>query len=85
MKQCKTCGEVYETIKTCPCPKRGGARAGSGRKSRPDPKSKGIWCGQIRDEQRDFIIKWLSPEDRYIALITAAKKAEIQTSKTLDS
>jgi len=33
MKQCKTCGEVYETKKTCPCPKHGGARAGSGKKT----------------------------------------------------
>jgi hypothetical protein len=32
MKQCPTCGEVYEEIKTCPCPPRGGARAGAGKK-----------------------------------------------------
>jgi hypothetical protein len=75
MKQCSTCGEVYETIKTCPCPKRGGARAGAGRKSRPSAKSKGIWCGQITDEQRDFIMQWLSPEDRYSVLMAAANKA----------
>ncbi len=54
---------------------RGGTRKGAGRKSRPAPKSKGIWCGQITDEQRDFIIQWLSPEDRYGVLMAAANKA----------
>jgi hypothetical protein len=53
----------------------GGKREGAGRKSRPAPKSKGIWCGQITDEQRDFIMQWLSPEDRYAVLIAAANKA----------
>lgn len=32
MKQCPTCGEVYEETKTCPCPVRGGARVGAGKK-----------------------------------------------------
>jgi len=54
---------------------RGGAREGAGRKSRPSAKSKGIWCGQITDEQRDFIMQWLSPEDRYGVLMAAANKA----------
>ena len=53
----------------------GGKREGAGRKSRPAPKSKGIWCGQITDEQRDFIMQWLSPEDRYSVLMAAANKA----------
>jgi hypothetical protein len=55
--------------------KHGGAREGAGRKARPAPKSKGIWCGQITDEQRDFIMQWLSPEDRYSVLMAAANKA----------
>ncbi len=54
---------------------RGGAREGAGRKSRPTPKSKGVWLGQITDEQRSFIMQWLSPEDRYAVLIAAANKA----------
>jgi hypothetical protein len=53
---------------------KGGARKGAGRKARPTSKAKGIWLGQITDEQRDFIIKRLSPEDRYGALWAAAKK-----------
>ena len=54
---------------------RGGAREGAGRKSRPAPKSKGVWLGQITDEQRSFIMQWLSPEDRYAVLVAAANKA----------
>jgi hypothetical protein len=54
---------------------KGGARKGAGRKSRPAPKSKCIWCGQITDEQRDFIIQWLSPDERFGALWAAANKA----------
>lgn len=54
---------------------RGGVRLGAGRKARPYPKSKGIWCGQITDEQRDIIIQYLSPEERFRILITAANKA----------
>lgn len=54
---------------------RGGARKGAGRKSRPAPKSKGIWCGQITDEQRDFIMQWLSPDERFSVLMAAANTA----------
>lgn len=54
---------------------RGGWREGAGRKSRPAPKSKGIWCGQITDEQRDFIMQWLSPDERFRVLMAAANKA----------
>jgi hypothetical protein len=54
---------------------KGGARKGAGRKARPTSKAKGIWCGQITDEQRDFIMQWLSPEDRYGVLMAAANKA----------
>ena len=53
----------------------GGARKGAGRKARPTSKAKGIWCGQITDEQRDFIIQWLSPDERFSALWAAANKA----------
>lgn len=75
MKQCPTCSEVYKDTKTCPCPSHGGARGGAGRKQRLDPKSKPIWCGQIPQEDRAFIVKWLSPEDRYQVLMTAANNA----------
>ena len=54
---------------------KGGARIGAGRKARPTSKAKGIWCGQITDEQRDFIIQWLSPDERFGALWAAANKA----------
>ena len=53
----------------------GGARKGAGRKARSTSKAKGIWCGQITDEQRDFIMQWLSPKDRYSVLVAAANKA----------
>ena len=62
---------------------RGGAREGAGRKSRPAPKSKGIWLGQITDEQRDFIMQWLSPEDRYGVLMAAANKACTRRAKVV--
>ena len=54
---------------------RGGAREGAGRKARPTSKAKCIWLGQITDEQRDFIIQWLSPDERFGALWAAANKA----------
>lgn len=54
---------------------KGGARIGAGRKARPAPKSKGIWCGQITDKQRDFIMQWLSPNERFGVLMAAANKA----------
>jgi hypothetical protein len=53
----------------------GGKRDGAGRKARPTSKAKGIWCSQITNEQRDFIMKWLSPEDRYGVLMVAANTA----------
>lgn len=54
---------------------KGGARIGAGRKARPTLKAKSIWCGQITDEQRDFIIQWLSPDERFSVLWTAANIA----------
>jgi len=54
---------------------RGGKREGAGRKLRPAKKSKGIWCGQITDEQRDFIMQCLSPDERFSVLMAAANKA----------
>jgi hypothetical protein len=56
-------------------PSHGGSRSGAGRKARPSPKSKGIWCGQISQEDRDFIIQHLTPEERYQVLMAAANKA----------
>jgi hypothetical protein len=54
---------------------KGGARKGAGRKARPTLKAKGIWCSQITDEQRDFIMQWLSPDERFSVLMAAANKA----------
>jgi hypothetical protein len=52
--------------------KHGGERQGAGRKPRPTPKSKSIWCGQITEDQRDFIIQSLTPEERFQILLMAA-------------
>lgn len=57
----------------------GGWRSGAGRKARPSPKSKSIWCGQISQEDRDFIIQHLTPEDRYQVLMAAANTASSRT------
>jgi hypothetical protein len=54
---------------------RGGNREGAGRKSRPSPKALGIWCGQISQEQRDFIMRWLTPDERFGVLWAAANTA----------
>jgi len=54
---------------------RGGKREGAGRKVRSEPKSKGVWLGQITDEQRDFIMQWLSPDERFRVLMAAANTA----------
>lgn len=51
---------------------RGGNREGAGRKSRPHPKALSVWCGQITQEQRDLILRWLSPDERFQVLWAAA-------------
>ena len=53
----------------------GGLREGAGRKPRPNQKSKGIWCGQISQEDRDFIIQHLTPDERFQVLMVAANNA----------
>jgi hypothetical protein len=53
----------------------GGWRPGAGRKARPSPKSKPIWCGQISKEDRTFIMQWLSPDERFQVLMAAANTA----------
>ena len=53
----------------------GGSRNGAGRKARPTPKSKPLWCGQISDEDRKFILDNLTPDERYQVLMAAANKA----------
>lgn len=50
----------------------GGSRKGAGRKTRLTPKSKPIWCGQISESDRDFIVRWLSPDERFSVLMAAA-------------
>ena len=56
-------------------PSHGGSRVGAGRKARTTQKSKGIWCGQISDEDRSHIIKHLTPEERFQVLMAAANTA----------
>jgi len=60
---------------------RGGARKGAGRKARPTSKAKGIWLGQITNEQRDFIVQSLSPAERFNVLMEAANKACTRRAK----
>ena len=55
--------------------KHGGSRIGAGRKARTEPKAGLIWCGQISQEDRAFIIQHLSPNDRYQVLMAAANTA----------
>lgn len=61
----------------------GGSRKGAGRKARPSPKSKPIWCGQISDEDRKFIVDNLSPDERYQVLMAAANKASTRRGGTV--
>lgn len=60
----------------------GGVRKGAGRKARPTPKAKGIWCGQITDEQREFIMQSLSPDERFSVLWAAANNASTRRGGT---
>ena len=53
----------------------GGKREGAGRKPRPSQKAKCIWCGQITQEDRAFIIRHLTPVDRHLILMAAANTA----------
>ena len=56
---------------------RGGSRKGSGRKRRPEPKAKPIWCSQgLTPEIRAYIMKHLSPNERLEILLDAAHKSE---------
>jgi len=61
--------------------KHGGKRQGAGRKSRPTRKSRPIWCGQVSEEDRTFIINRLSPEERFSALMTAANSGSTRPGK----
>jgi len=45
-----------------------------GRKPRDEPKSYPIWCGQISQEQRQLILDTLDAEERYLALLDAARR-----------
>lgn len=61
---------------TEPEPTWGGRRPGSGRPLRKVKKCTPIWCGQMSPERRAYILRWLSPARREIALLVAAQKAE---------
>jgi len=52
---------------------RGGAREGAGRKPRPTPKAYPIWCGQMAPEDRALILERLTPDERFDALMDAAR------------
>ena len=62
---------------------KGGARKGAGRKARPTSKAKGIWCGQIAEKQREFIMQWLSPDERFQVLMAAANTASTRRGGTV--
>jgi len=51
----------------------GGSRPGSGRHPRQEPKALPIWCGQMSEQDRQFILDKLTPEERCAALMEAAK------------
>ena len=59
-----------------PNSKHGGHRKGAGRKARSEPKAKPIWCGQISQEDREFIMNMLTPDERFRKLMTAALAAK---------
>lgn len=59
----------------------GGFRKGAGRKARPTSKATPIWCGQISKEDKAFIVKHLSPEERYQVLMAAANKASTRQGR----
>lgn len=52
----------------------GGPRPGSGRPERDEPKAAPIWIGQISEEDREFILENLTPDERFAALKLAAIK-----------
>ena len=54
--------------------KRFGPRLGS--PPRDEPKSRPIWCGQIDEETRQWLMDVLSPEERFAALHLAALAKE---------
>ena len=56
---------------------RGGAREGAGRPPREEPKSYPIWVGQISEDDRQFIISTLEPQERFAALMEAAREREM--------
>lgn len=64
-------------------PSHGGSRVGAGRKARATPKSKSIWCGQMSEERRNFVLHWLSPSDRFFVLLAAANNASSRTVGTV--
>jgi len=51
----------------------GGARKGAGRPPRPTPKAYPIWCGQMAEEHRALILERLTPDERFDALMDAAR------------
>jgi hypothetical protein len=58
---------------------KGGTRKGAGRKPRPLPKSTPIWAGQLTEQERDYILANLTPDERYQALLKAAQTKQGET------
>ena len=50
---------------------RGGKREGAGRPPRQEPKARPIWCGQMSEQDRAFIMDTLAPDERFDALMDA--------------
>lgn len=56
---------------------RGGQREHqTGRPKRTEPKSLPVWCGQLSSQEREFIIKMLTPNERAAILLIMARKKE---------
>ena len=52
---------------------KGGTRKGAGRKPRSLPKSTPVWVGQLTEQEREYILRHLTPDERYQALLKAAQ------------
>jgi hypothetical protein len=58
---------------------KGGARPRAGRKPRSEPKSTPVWVGQRTEQERDYILRHLTPDERYQALLKAAQIKQGET------
>lgn len=58
--------------------KQGGRRKGAGRPRRLGPKSTPIWCGRMSKEDRELILAYTKPDERFAVLLATAKDNYIE-------